>query len=484
MEQYSPLYRPEQERDACGVGFVADVSGKRSHRILDMALECVTNLTHRGALDADAKTGDGAGVLFQLPHAFFAGEAERLGNRPSRPEELAVGMIFLPGRDDEAARRCREALEGAAGHYGLPVLGWREVPLDASVLGDAAARSQPRIEQILLGRRDGLADDEFERLLYLVRREAERWANKEGIADFYVPSLSHRTILYKGLLVAHQLKKFYQDLDNPKFETSLAVFHQRYATNTFPNWTLAQPFRMLGHNGEINTRQGNQNWLRARESELHSSLWGEEIEKLRPVIQQGGSDSSDLDNALEAIVLSGRDPLHALTMLIPEAWENMPNMPKPRRDFYEYHACISEPWDGPAGIAFTDGVVVGACLDRNGLRPARYQITSDGLVVMGSEVGMFPLDEEQIIQKGRLGPGEMIAVDTARGKLLLNDAIKDEVVSRQPYGEWVKEHLVHLDDYLKTCSIEAMQPEHDLQQQQASFGYTREELQYVVKPMA
>ena len=484
MEQYSPLYRPEQERDACGVGFVADVSGKRSHRILDMALECVTNLTHRGALDADAKTGDGAGVLFQLPHAFFAGEAERLGNRPSRPEELAVGMIFLPGRDDEAARRCREALEGAAGHYGLPVLGWRKVPLDASILGDAAARSQPRIEQILLGRRDGLADDEFERLLYLVRREAERRTDGEGIPDFYVPSLSHRTILYKGLLVAHQLKKFYQDLDNPRFETALAVFHQRYATNTFPNWTLAQPFRMLGHNGEINTRQGNQNWLRARESELHSSLWGEEIEKLRPVIQQGGSDSSDLDNALEAIVLSGRDPLHALTMLIPEAWENMPNMPKPRRAFYEYHACISEPWDGPAGIAFTDGVVVGACLDRNGLRPARYQITSDGLVIMGSEVGMIPLDEEQIVQKGRLGPGEMIAIDTARGKLLLNDAIKDEVVARQPYGEWVKEHLVHLDDYLKTCSIEAMQPEHDLQQQQATFGYTREELQYVVKPMA
>ncbi len=484
MEQLSPLYRPEQERDACGVGFVADVSGKRSHRILDMALECVTNLTHRGALDADAKTGDGAGVLFQLPHAFFAGEAERLGNRPSRPEELAVGMIFLPGRDDEAARRCHEALESAAGHYGLPVLGWREVPLDASVLGDAAARSQPRIEQILLGRRDGLADDEFERLLYLVRKEAERWAEGEGIADFYVPSLSHRTILYKGLLVAHQLKKFYQDLDNPKFETSLAVFHQRYATNTFPNWTLAQPFRMLGPTREIYTRQGNQNWLRARESELQSSLWGEEIEKLRPVLQQGGSDSSDLDNALEAIVLSGRDPLHALTMLIPEAWENMPNMPKPRRDFYEYHACISEPWDGPAGIAFTDGVFVGACLDRNGLRPARYQITSDGLVVMGSEVGMIPLDEEQIVQKGRLGPGEMIAVDTARGKLLLNDAIKDEVVARQPYGEWVKEHLVHLDDYLKTCSIEAMQPDHDLQQQQASFGYTREELQYVVKPMA
>ena len=484
MEQLSPLYRPEQERAACGVGFVADISGKRDHRILDIALECVTNLTHRGALGADAKTGDGAGVLFQVPRAFLAGEAAKLGARLERPEDLAVGMVFLPGRDDEAARRCREALERVAGSYGLPVFGWREVPVDASVLGDAAARSQPRIEQILLGRRSDLADDEFERLLYLVRKESERWASEESIADFYVASLSHTTIVYKGLLVAHQLKKFYRDLDNPTFETALAVFHQRYATNTFPTWTLAQPFRMLAHNGEINTRQGNQNWLRAREPELHSALWGEEIEKLKPIVQAGGSDSSDLDNALEAMVLSGRDPLHALMMLIPEAWENMPNMPQPCRDFYEYHACLSEPWDGPASVVFSDGVIVGAALDRNGLRPARYLVTADGLIVMGSEVGMVALEEERIVQKGRLGPGQMIAVDTARGRLLLNDAIKDEVVERQPYGEWVKQHLIHLDDYLKTCSIETIQPEHNLQQQQVVFGYTREELQYVIKPMA
>ena len=484
MEQRSPLYSPEQERDACGVGFVADISGKRDYRILDMALECVTNLTHRGAVDADAKTGDGAGVLFQIPRAFFAEEAAQLGARLERPEDLAVGMVFLPGRDDAAARRCREALERAAQSNGLTVFGWREVPIDASILGDAAARSQPRIEQLLLGRRPRLTDDDFERVLYLVRKEAERWAVEEEVADFYIVSLSHRTLIYKGLLVAHQLKKFFQDLRNPRFETALAVFHQRYATNTFPTWELAQPFRMLAHNGEINTRQGNRNWMRAREPELHSSLWGEEIERLQPIIQAAGSDSSELDNALEAIVLSGRDPLHALTMLIPEAWENMPNMPKLRKAFYEYHACISEPWDGPASIAFSDGVIVGATLDRNGLRPARYLVTDDGLVIMGSEVGMAALDDERIVQKARLGPGQMIAIDTARGRLFTNDDIKDEVAGRQPYGEWVKKHLVHLDHYLKTRSIETIQPEHNLQQQQVIFGYTREELQYVIKPMA
>ena len=484
VEQYGPLYHPDQERDACGVGFVADVSGKRGYRILDLALECVTNLTHRGALDADAKTGDGAGVLFQLPQAFFVAEAGRLGANVERPEDLGVAMVFLPGRDGEAAARCREALERAAANHGLATFGWREVPIDPSELGASAARSQPRIEQFILGRRPGLSDEEFERALYLVRKEAERWAAAEGIADFYVPSLSHRTLVYKGLLVAHQLKKFYQDLRNPQFETSLAVFHQRYATNTFPDWVRAQPFRLLAHNGEINTRQGNKNWMRAREPELHSKLWGDQLGQLKPIIQAGGSDSMELDNVLEAVVLSGRDPLHALMMLIPEAWENMPNMPRARRDFYEYHACVSESWDGPASIAFSDGVFVGATLDRNGLRPARYQLTSDGLIVMGSEVGMLALDEERIVQKGRLGPGQIIAVDTARGKLLTNDEIKDEVVSRQPYGEWVREHRVHLDDYLKTCSIETVSPDHNLAQQQVVFGYTREELQYVLKPMA
>ncbi|HWQ27922.1 MAG TPA: glutamate synthase central domain-containing protein, partial [Dehalococcoidia bacterium] len=483
MTERAPLYRPDQERDACGVGFVADISGRPSHAILEMAIQCVTNLTHRGALDADAKTGDGAGVSFQIPRGFFAEVVRELGHGAVDPADLAVGMVFLP-RDEDDAGRCKYRLARAAGERGLTVLGWRAVPVDASVLGDQARKTQPRIEQIILRRPPGMDDAAFERTLFLARKDAERWALQTGLTEFYVPSLSHRTIVYKGLLVAHQLNKFYLDLKDPRFETALAVFHQRYSTNTFPNWILAQPFRMLAHNGEINTLQGNRNWMRAREPELGSEVWGYDIEALKPIIQEGFSDSASLDNALEALVLSGRDPLHAMMMLIPEAWENMPNMPRHHRDFYEYHACLSEPWDGPASVAFTDGVIVGATLDRNGLRPARYQITADGLIVMGSEVGMLELDAGRIVEKGRLGPGQMIAVDTARGVLLNNDEIKDQVASRKPYGHWVRDHLMHLDDYLKTCSIEVVRPEMNLTQQQAAFGYTREELQYVIRPMA
>ncbi len=485
-ERYPALYRPEQEHDACGVGFVADISGQPSFRILDTALRCVTNLTHRGAVDADAKTGDGAGVLFQIPAGFFRSEVERLGQRLERDDDLAVGMVFLPGRDPEAAGRCRQALERSAAGHGFVVFGWRQVPVDPSALGDLGASTQPRIEQILLGKNRSLSDEEFGRALYLVRKDAERWAREEGVEseEFYIPSLSHRTLVYKGLLVAHQLNEFYLDLRNPAFETALAVFHQRYSTNTFPNWVLAQPFRLLAHNGEINTRQGNRNWMRAREPELHSELWGEHIDELKPVIPEGGSDSSDLDNVLEAVQLSGRDVLHSMMMLIPEAWENMPNMPPHRRAFYEYHAGFSEPWDGPASIAFSDGVIVGATLDRNGLRPARYQITSDGLIVMGSEVGMVSLEEHKIVRKGRLGPGQMIAVDTAKGVLLDNETIKEEIAGRKPYGRWVEDRLLHLDEHLKTCSIESVWPEMDLAQQQAAFGYTREELQFVLRPMA
>jgi glutamate synthase (NADPH/NADH) large chain/glutamate synthase (ferredoxin) len=482
-EEFGPLYDPAQERDACGVGFVADISGTQRHDILEMALECVTNLTHRGALDADAKTGDGAGVLFQTPRAFFAKEAQKLGSSVGE-EDLAVGMVFLPGHDEPAAGQCREALEVAATQQGLGVIGWREVPVDSSVLGDSAAKSQPRIEQILIERKKGASDEDFERLLLLARKEAQRQAISNHIDGFYVVSLSHRTIVYKGLLVAYQLKSFYTDLVNQEFKTSLAVFHQRYSTNTFPNWILAQPFRMIAHNGEINTRQGNQNWMRAREPDMQSSVWGDQVDGLKPIIEPDGSDSSDLDNVLEAVTLSGRDLLHSMMMLIPEAWENMPNMPKPWRDFYEYHACITEPWDGPASVAFTDGVLVGAVLDRNGLRPARYQVTADGLIVMGSEVGMLELDESRIIQKGRLGPGQMIAVDTEHGKLLTNADIMDAVVSKQPYGEWVRQHLMDLDEYLKRIPKKGVEPEENLVQLQVAFGYTREELQFVIKPMA
>ncbi|MBF6599737.1 MAG: glutamate synthase large subunit [Dehalococcoidia bacterium] len=478
-----PLYRPAQERDACGTGFVADISGRPSHRILEMALTCVTNLTHRGALSADAKTGDGAGISFQLPRAFFADEIARLGHAAAA-DDVAVGMVFLPGADADDAGRCRRALSAAATAHGLAVYGWRLVPVDASLLGDAAAKSQPRIEQILLGRPAAADDAAFERACFLARKQAERWAREEGHRDFYIPSMSPKTIVYKGLLVAHQLKTFYADLCDERFETALAVFHQRYSTNTFPNWILSQPFRYLAHNGEINTVQGNCNWTRAREADLVSDLWGDRVDLLKPIVQDDDfSDSARLDNMLETVVLSGRGVLHALMMLVPEAWENMPAMPQVRRDFYEYHACLSEPWDGPASLAFTDGTVVGAALDRNGLRPARYIRTSDGLVVMGSEVGMVPLDEATVVEKGRLGPGQMIAVDTARGRLLLNDEIKDEIASQRPYGAWIAGHHMRLDDYLRTCSIHEVQAPKDLARLQAAFGFTREELQYTMMPM-
>jgi len=480
-----PLYRPEQERDACGTGFVADIAGRPSHRVLEMALAAVTNLTHRGALDADARTGDGAGVSFQLPRAFFAEEIRRLGH-DVRPEDVAVGMVFLPGDDADQAGRCRHALTAAATDHGLRVFGWRQVPVDVSVLGDAAAKSQPRIEQILLGRPQGADDDmAFERACYLARKQAERWARQEGRGDFYVPSMSSKTIVYKGLLVAHQLNKFYADLRDERFVTALALFHQRYSTNTFPNWILAQPFRFLGHNGEINTAQGNCNWTKAREPDLASPVWGDRVDLIKPIIQDDAfSDSARLDNMLEAVYMSGRDVLHALMMLVPEAWENMPAMPRNRRDFYEYHACLSEPWDGPASLAFTDGTIVGAVLDRNGLRPARYIRTADGIVIMGSEVGMVPVDEATVVEKGRIGPGQMIAVDTARGKLLYNDEIKDEVADRRPYGEWLAQHRLRLDEHLATCSISEVQPPADLPRQQLAFGFTKEELQYTIKPMA
>jgi len=479
-----PLYRPEQERDACGTGFVADIHGRPSHAILQMAITAVTNLTHRGALDADAMTGDGAGVSFQLPRAFFADELRRLGHAVE-PDDVAVGMVFLPAGDEDEAGRIRHAMTVAASDQGLKVFGWRAVPVNPEVLGEAARRTQPRIEQILLGRGAAMDDDAFTRACFLARKQAEAWARREGHRDFYIPSMSPKTIVYKGLLVAHQLSKFYADLRDERIETPLAVFHQRYSTNTFPNWILSQPFRMLAHNGEINTLQGNCNWTRAREPDLSAPVWGESVEGVLPLIQDDTfSDSARLDNVLEAITLSGRGVLHAMMMLVPEAWENMPAMPRDRRDFYEYHACLSEPWDGPASLAFTDGTIVGAVLDRNGLRPARYIRTADGIVVMGSEVGMVELDESRVVEKGRLGPGQMIAVDTAAGRLLKNDDIKDEIARRRPYGEWLEQHRVRLDDHLRSVSIAQAQPPADLIRQQAAFGFTREQLQYIIKPMA
>src|SRR5579883_1450062 len=484
------LYDPRLEHDACGTGFVADVSGKPSHRIVELAIESVVNLTHRGAVSADAKTGDGAGILTPLPRRLLASEAAKAGKLVD-PDLLAVGMLFLPAESTPQAR-ARQIVERVLAEEQVPLLFWRDVPVDPSSLGEKALATQPAIKQVIVTRPEGLDTLEFERRLYLVRKRIEQEAIRAALLSFYVPSFSSRTVVYKGLFVAPQLQHFYLDLQNPDYEAALAVFHQRYSTNTFPNWLLAQPFRRLAHNGEINTVQGNQNWMRAREPELISPVWGDRISDLVPLIWEDGSDSSRLDNALELLELSGRDILHAMMMLIPEAWESMPDLDPDLRAFYEYHACLTEPWDGPAAIAFTDGTIAGAVLDRNGLRPARYLITDDGLVLAASEAGVVDLDPARIVEKGRLGPGQMIAVDTASHQVLRNDDLKKRYASRQPYGDWVNREMVRLSDRMAKdreryqTGMPTSPPVVDeltLYIQQQAFGLNHEELKFVLEPM-
>ncbi|MBI3014057.1 MAG: glutamate synthase large subunit [Candidatus Tectomicrobia bacterium] len=478
------LYNPEFEHDSCGVGFVANSSGQRSFEIVRQALGGVMNLTHRGAIDADTKTGDGAGILTQIPHRLFQREAEKLGCRLEQPEDLAVGMIFLPRQNREEQKFCRQVLEEVCQRRGLRKIGWRAVPTDPSVLGYKAASTRPEIQQLLVLRPQGASEAEFERTVYLARKEAERRIEEAKIGEFYVSSFSPRTLVYKGLLVAPHLPNFYSDLNDPDYESALAVFHQRYSTNTFPTWQLAQPFRALAHNGEINTLRGNRNWVRAREPELLSPVWGEEIHWLKPILQAGGSDSASLDNVLELLTVSGRELLEAMMTLVPEAWESMPRMNPRWRAFYEYQALFSESWDGPAALAFTDGNVVGACLDRNGLRPSRYKLTEDGTLVVASEVGVLEFDERRVMKKGRLGPGQMIAVDTRAGRLLTNDEIKNEFSSRRPYRELL-EKTVH---YFPAKAKEPISPipseePYNLLELEKVFGYTREEISLVLTPM-
>ena len=482
---YNTLYNPEQEHDACGVGFVANIHGQRSHEILKIAINSICNLTHRGALDADAKTGDGAGVLTQIPHKYFRRIVEKLGHKLYQDSDLGVGMMFLPRSNPYDAARCRQITEEVISKRGLFLFGWRTVPVNMSVLGDKALLTCPQIEQVFVGRPAGLKinDDEYERLLFLVRNEIEDRAAADKIQNFYIPSFSSRTIVYKGMLNGNQLERFYLDLKEPLYETALAVFHQRYSTNTFPTWPLAHPFRMLAHNGEINTIKGNRNWVAARENELQADFWGDDIKHLRPIIQDGGSDSASLDNAAEVLAISGRGIAHALQMLVPPAWENEKNMPAEVKDFYHYHACLNEPWDGPAAIVFSDGIYVGACLDRNGLRPARYKLRSDGLFILASEVGTSQVPDKNTIEKGRLAPGQMIIVDTMNGKLLRDDDIKRAAAAKQPYGLWLRQNLRKLTVDTSTTRADNLDPLTRTQQQLA-FAYNTEELSMVLAPMA
>lgn len=477
------LYRPEYEHDACGTGFVADLSGKPSRTIVEYALEAVVNLTHRGAVSADAKTGDGAGITVQLPRQLLVRELVQHHGRTVEPERLAAGLVFLPPHDAALAARLKAELMAALQVQGIPDVWWRTVPIQPEVLGQQARQSMPLIEQVIAARPAGIDEQEFERRLYLARRRVERFAKEQGAREFFVPSLSCRTIVYKGLFVAKDLAAFYCDLTDPLMESALALFHQRYSTNTFPTWQLAQPFRRIAHNGEINTLQGNRNWMRAREPELSSPLWGERLREILPLIDPDGSDSMSLDQVLELLELSGRDIVHAVAMLIPEAWEHMDDLPAEVRAFFDYHAGLMEPWDGPAAIAFTDGRVAGAVLDRNGLRPARYSITDDGLVILASETGVIDLSGRRVIERGRLGPGQMLVVDTATGTVYRNHEIKQLLAARRPYAQWLQEHRLRLHP-LSTETNGHETEDTDWLRRQVAFGFTAEDQRLVVHPMA
>src|SRR5580704_17981980 len=479
------LYSPAHEHDACGIGFVASIRGEKTHDIISKGIQVLLNLAHRGACGCDPETGDGAGVLIQIPHKFFVRECEKLGFKLPKPTSYAVGMIFLPV-EKHPRLQCEGILERIVREEGLTLIGWRDTPVYASAIGRVARASQPYIQQIFVGCTPGMEEDAFERKLYIVRKRAENEVRESGIEDaetFYIPSLSCRTIVYKGLLLAPQIANFYRELSDPDAESALCLVHQRFSTNTFPSWQRAHPYRYIAHNGEINTLRGNVNWMHARQSLLRSSLFGDDLQKLNPVIAPDGSDSANFDNAVELLLQAGRSLPHVMAMLIPEAWAGNPHMKPEKRAFYEYHACLMEPWDGPAAIAFTDGRVIGATLDRNGLRPGRYVITQDDLVVMASEAGVLDIPAEQVKQKGRLQPGKMFLVDTVAGRIVSDKEIKQTLASRQPYAEWVKENQITIDQLPDPSRMHHPAAETLLRRQRA-FGYSDEDLRMVLGPMA
>ena len=479
------LYDPKNERDACGIGFVAHIKGQKSHDIILKGIQILINLTHRGACGCDAETGDGAGILIQIPHKFFAREAGILGFTLPPPGEYGVGMIFLPV-DPQSRLKCEGILERVVTEEGLTLLGWRDTPTEGEAVGRVARASQPYIQQIFVARGQGMAEEELERKLYVVRKRAEIEIAKSDIEDkesFYVPSLSARTIIYKGLLLAPQIAKFYPELSDPDVTSALCLVHQRFSTNTFPTWQLAHPFRYIAHNGEINTVRGNVNWMNARQSILSSPLFGDDIKKLFPINPPGGSDSSSFDNVLELLVQSGRSLPHAMAMLIPEAWSTNPHMNADKKAFYEYHCSLMEPWDGPAAIAFTDGKVIGATLDRNGLRPARYLVTTDDLVVLSSETGVMPVRPKDVRMKGRLQPGKMFLVDTVEGRIVSDHELKERLYSRQPYAKWLEDNQITIEKLPEPPRFHGSNDATILRRQRA-FGYTDEDLRILLTPMA
>ncbi|HIP52524.1 MAG TPA: glutamate synthase large subunit, partial [Chromatiales bacterium] len=476
------LYDPENEHDACGVGFVADIKGCKSHTIIEQGLQILERLTHRGAVGADPKAGDGAGILLQIPDAFL--RANVAFDLPAAGE-YAVGMLFLP-RDEHSRRECESTVERLVEAERQRLLGWRDVPTDNADLGYSVKPSEPVVRQIFIALGEGCDDqDAFERKLFVIRKQIEnliRESALEGKASFYFTSLSSRTLVYKGMLLAGQVGDYFQDLRDERVVSALALVHQRFSTNTFPTWDLAQPFRMIAHNGEINTLRGNLNWMAARRHSMASDILGDDLAKVWPLIPEGQSDSACFDNALELLVAGGYSLAHAMMMLIPEAWSGNPLMDEKRRAFYEYHAALMEPWDGPAAVAFTDGRQIGATLDRNGLRPARYLITKDDLVVMASEMGVLDIPEDRIVKKWRLQPGKMFLIDMEQGRIIDDAELKADLSGAYPYQSWLDETQIRLDALPSDVSPMAPDDETLLDSQQA-FGYTQEDLKFLLTPM-
>ncbi|MFT4822789.1 MAG: glutamate synthase (NADPH/NADH) large chain [Halioglobus sp.] len=480
------LYRAEFERDSCGIGFVTNLKGKKSHEIIQNALTMLTCMEHRGGTGFDVKSGDGAGILIQIPHDFFVAEAVDLGISLPASGEYGVGMIFFPG-EAGLAQQCRKVLDDAMQELGLSLLGYRPVPSDNSMLGAAAVETEPQVEQVFIEKPEGLSTEEFERKLYVLRKYVSHSINAtvtDEADEFYVVSMSTSTIVYKGQFTTAQVRQYYLDLQDERVVSGLAMFHSRFSTNTFPAWRRAQPFRFLSHNGEINTVQGNINWMNAREAMFESIHFSDaELKMLLPICNRNNSDSANLDMAIELLVLSGRPIAQVMMMVVPEAWQTQDNMDPVKRAFYEYYACVMEPWDGPASISFTDGNVIGATLDRNGLRPSRYLLTDDGTLIMGSETGALCVDQSTVVEKGRLQPGKIFIADLKKGRIISDEEVKKEVSSAQPYGRWLSDNKMLLSELDVSSASTTTPPLPDLRKMQKAFGYSSEDLNIVLKQM-
>src|SRR3954464_3242469 len=478
------LYDPSNEHDACGVGFIAHIKGNKSHSIIEQGLLILKNLDHRGAVGADRLMGDGAGILIQIPDEYYRAEMAARGVELPPPGEYGGGMIFLP-KEHASRLACQQELERAVKAEGQVVLGWRDVPVDREMPMSPTVRAQePVLRQIFIGRgADVIVPDALERKLYVIRKTASAAIQALKLThsrEYYVPSMSCRTIIYKGLLLADQVGKYYRDLTDPRAVSALALVHQRFSTNTFPEWPLAHPYRMVAHNGEINTVKGNFNWMRAREGVMKSPVLGEDLKKLYPITFEGQSDTATFDNTLELLTMAGYPLAHAAMMMIPEAWEQHSVMEVRRRAFYEYHAAMMEPWDGPAAMVFTDGKQIGATLDRNGLRPARYIVTYDDLVVMASESGVLPMPEARVVRKWRLQPGKMFLIDLEQGRIVDDEELKNQFASAKPYRQWVDSVRIKLEALPQGPAQSEFQ-ENLLDRQQA-FGYTQEDIKFLMAP--